>query len=842
MNKIILLDSNSLIHRAYHALPFLSNSKGQPTGAIYGFLNILLSIIKKENPTHIVAAFDLKAPTFRHKLFEEYKGTRKPMDDALKLQFEPLKELLVLMGIKVVSMEGFEADDILGTLSKKFEDPTIIVTGDKDSFQLVGENSKIFWTKKGVSELEEITLEKLQELGFESTKQFIDFKALRGDTSDNIPGIKGVGEKTAMNLLAKYHSLDGVFEHADEISGKIGETIRNSKEIAYLSKELSIINRDVPIECKLDDCVFEQEFDFAVKQKLIEFEMPSLISRMSFRGEEANANFQEDKIEFESIAIKNKEDFAKIFDGKDEFALLLGENVSVATDLHKEYIVEYVEDLFSDGISFEDTMQILRKKVIEKKLVAFDIKKMARENDFELKDYFDVKIAGHLAKGSVNIKSYDALFESEMMPQSAVSLLIAKNRFEKSLKEQNMMELFSNIELPLVKVLLNMELRGFSVEKEKLFELKKEFSLKIEELTKEIHQLAGQEFNIGSPKQMAEVLFVELGLKTGKKNKTGFSVNEDTLEKLKFEHPIIPLILEWRHMSKLNSTYVVGLSDLIEHGKIHTEFNQALTATGRLSSTNPNLQNIPQRAVESKQIKEAFVGTGDNLLISADYSQIELRLLAHFSEDEGLIEQYKMADDIHSATASQIFGVPVESVTPNMRRDAKAVNFGIVYGISDFGLATNLSIPVYKAKEFIEKYFETYPSVKKFLDGTIQFAKDNGYAITLKNRRRRLDEIHASNYIIRSSAERMAMNTPLQGSAADVVKIAMLKVEKRLVNMKSKMILQVHDELIVDASKDEVEEVAKILKEEMENAVELRVPLIANVEIGKNWGSMEKNS
>ncbi|MDD4839431.1 MAG: DNA polymerase I [Clostridia bacterium] len=841
MSKVILLDSNSLIHRAYHALPYLNNSKGQSTGAIYGFLNILLSIIKKEQPTHIAAAFDLKGPTFRNKMYAPYKGTRKPMDEALATQFEPVKKLIKLMGIKVVSLDGYEADDILGTLAKRFNEDTIIVTGDRDSFQLASDSTRIYWTKKGISEIEEINLEKLAEMGF-TPSSYIDYKALRGDPSDNIPGIAGVGEKTAITLLDKYKTLDKVLDSAQEIKGKIGETISNSREIAILSRDLATIDCDVPVDCELDEIVFDNTFSDAVKSFLLELEITSVLTRMKF----SDSNEKDEKIEMEeqpkvdTVAIKTEQQFKEVVKNvSEDISICIGEKIAFAFDKDTQYLVETAEDLFSTAMDFDSAVSKLKEVAKKKRVVAFDLKNLIRKYGFEIENGFDIMVAGHLVRGSATIKNIETLLGSERLDVNACNILRLAEVFEGELKKQDLEKLYNEVEYPLIFVLAKMEERGFSVEMSALEVLEKRFKERLEKLTTEIYESAGFEFNIGSPKQMAEVLFEKLNLKSGKKNKTGFSVNEAVLEKLSDEHPVIPLILEWRHLSKLLSTYVVGMKPLISHGKIHTDFNQTITATGRLSSTNPNLQNIPVRAVEAKEIKSAFVGTGDNVLVSADYSQIELRLLAHLSADEGLISQYRSAQDIHAATAAQIFGVPQSEVTSAMRRDAKAVNFGIVYGISDFGLSKNLSIPVWKAKEFIENYFATYPAVKAYLEGNIEFAKKNGYAITMLGRRRRLDDINASNYIVRSSAERMAMNTPLQGSSSDIVKVAMLKVEKRLENMKSKMILQVHDELIIDTDLAEVEKVKEILLEEMQNAVELKVPLTANVSSGKSWGDVK---
>lgn len=839
MNKIVLLDSNSLIHRAYHALPSLNNSKGQATGAIYGFLNILLSIIKKENPTHIAAAFDLKGDTFRNEMYKEYKATRKPMDVELASQFEPIKKLLRLMGIKIVEREGYEGDDILGTLAKRFDEDTIIITGDRDIFQLVADTTRIYWTKKGISEIEEIDLDKLKEMGF-TPKSYIDYKALRGDPSDNIPGIVGVGEKTAISLLEKYKTLDEVLIRADEIPGKLGQNISNSKDIALLSRALATINCDVSVECTLDCIKFSDKFSNEVRQYLLELEITSVLKRMNFDEDEEGEREVAEKHLVERILLKDETALRLAFENlSSEVAISVDKEIAFAFDTQTEFVVQTAENLFSDAIDFEKAVLLIKELVSAKKVIAFDLKRLNRKFGFNIENGFDIMVAGHLVRGSAPIKNLESLLESQSLESNACNILRLAQTLKDELKAQDLQELYEVIEFPLINVLAKMEERGFSVESNVLEKLELEYTKRLDEITGKIYLEAGFEFNIASPKQTAEALFERLGLQSGKKNKTGFSVSEDVLEKLKDAHPVVALILEWRHVNKLLSTYVVGLQPLISRGKIHTDFNQTITATGRLSSTNPNLQNIPVRAKESKEIKSAFVATGDNVLVSADYSQIELRLLAHLSGDERLIEQYQKARDIHASTAAQIFNVPESEVTSDQRRDAKAVNFGIIYGISDFGLAANLSVPMWKAKEFIENYFASYPKVKAYLDGNIEFAKEHGYAITMFGRRRRLSGINASNYLVRSGQERMAMNTPLQGSASDIVKIAMLNVEKRLENMKSKMILQVHDELIIDTAPYEVEQVEKLLVEEMQNAVELKVPLIANLSRGKDWGEMD---
>ena len=836
-NKILLLDSNSLMHRAYHALPNLKSTKGLYTGAIYGFLSILLKIIKEQNPTHIAAAFDLHGPTFRHEMYKEYKATRKPMDEELRQQVEPLKELITAMGIKIVSMQGYEGDDILGTLSKRFDDDCVIVTGDRDSFQLVSPTTKVFWTKKGVSDIEVYDVDRLLQDGF-TVQQFIDYKALRGDTSDNVPGIPGVGEKTAKQLLEQFGSLENILANADKIPGKLGQNVANNKELALLSKELVTINCNVPVECTLDDIAFTPVYSSAVKQKLAEFEITSLANRMTFDDTKEDAISVAKHVEKNVVSLTSEDEIVDAVKG-DRIAIVIGKNLSFAVDEKTEYTVSCVEDLFSEGIGFDQALETLKHLAKDRELVCYDYKNMSKEYGFSQEKFFDVMIAAHLARGSAPIKNIEQVLGADGYEIGAVELLAESENLRTQLAQQGLNELFFDVEQPLCVVLRNMEERGVRVSTDVLKALEAKYGAIIQRLTDEIFAITGEPFNIASPKQLGEVLFDKLGLPHGKKTKTGYSVSEDVLSNLADKHPIVNLVLEYRHYAKLQSTYVVGLQPLVNRGRIHTEFNQCITQTGRLSSTNPNLQNIPARSDEAKDIKSAFIASDGCVLVSADYSQIELRLLAHMSGDEQLIEAFNHDDDIHAITASQILGIPVSEVTPAQRRDAKAVNFGIIYGISGFGLAENLSIPQYKAREFIQNYFVMHPKVREFMDGCIADARERGYSLTMTGRRRNLSDINASNYMVRSAAERMAMNTPLQGSAADIIKIAMINVENRLKGMKSKMILQIHDELIIDAAKDEEEEVKKILSYEMENAVRLSVPLVAEAKVAENWGELK---
>lgn len=836
-NKILLLDSNSLMHRAYHALPNLKSSKGLYTGAIYGFLSILLRLIKEQKPTHIAAAFDLHGPTFRHEMFKDYKATRKPMDEELRQQVEPLKELITAMGIKIVSLQGYEGDDILGTLSKRFDDECIIVTGDRDSFQLVSPTTKVFWTKKGVSDIEVYDEERLLQDGF-TVSQFIDYKALRGDTSDNVPGIAGVGEKTAKQLLEKYGSLDEILAHAAEIPGKLGQNVQNGKDIAILSKELVTINCDVPVECTLDDIKFTPVYSQAVRTLLGQLEITSLAARMSFENGEDESVVELPKIEKKVVVLTTGQDIKAAIKG-DKIAVLIGENVTFAVDDKTEYKIDCVQDLFSEGVDFDEAVNVVKECAKDMELVCYDFKALSKAYGFDNSKFFDTMIASHLVRGSAPIKSVEQVLGADGLEVGAVELLVESDKLKEQLAKNELNHLFFDVEQPLCVVLRNMEQRGMCVSVAALKSLEEKYAERIATLTGEIYDLAGEHFNIASTKQLGEILFEKLMLPHGKKTKTGYSVSEDVLGNLSGAHPIIAKILEYRHYAKLQSTYVTGLQPLVKAGRIHTEFNQCITTTGRLSSTNPNLQNIPTRSEEAKDIKSAFVPSEGNVLVSADYSQIELRLLAHMSGDEQLIKAFNEGDDIHAITAAQILGKSVSEVTPAERRDAKAVNFGIIYGISGYGLAENLSIPQYKAKEFIANYFTMHPKVREFMDGCVKSARERGYSLTMLGRRRNLSDLNASNYMVRSSAERMAMNTPLQGSAADIIKLAMLGVEKRLASMKSKMILQIHDELIIDAAADEAEQVKKILSYEMEHAVKLSVPLIAEATSAKNWGELK---
>ena len=833
--KFLLIDANSLIHRAYHALPNLKSSKGQYTGAIFGFVNLFLKIVKEQRPTHIAAAFDLKGPTFRHEMYPQYKGTRRPMDEELAVQFQPIKDLLALMGVRCVSREGYEADDVLGTLSRTMDGECIVLTGDRDSLQLVSETTRVFRTVKGVTDIEVYDLARLAEDGF-TPATFIDYKALRGDPSDNIPGVAGVGEKTAKQLLDSYGTLDGVLEHADEVKGKLGETLRASREVAELSRKLATIVTDVPLDVTADDLLFENVYSPEVRARLAEYELNSLIPRMTFSGGEQTPVLP--AAEKETVVVSSAEDIRKAVSGG-EVAVVIGDEITFSCDGKTEYKADCAVDLFGGGMDYQAAAETLARVAAGGNTVCYDCKRLIKKYGFLGGDFFDAMIAAHLIRGSAPIKSLDAVIGGTGEGAGAAELFRFAEEARASLREQGLEKVFYDIEQPLVPVLADMEKRGVCVDSDTLAALKVKYEDKLARLSDEIFALAGQSFNIASPKQLGEILFDKLGLRHGKKTKTGWSVGEETLSAIAADHPVVGMILDWRHYSKLLGTYVTGMQPLVTHGRIHTEFNQCVTATGRLSSTGPNLQNIPVRGEEARDVKSAFTASEGCVLVSADYSQIELRLLAHFSGDENLVKAFVDGNDIHALTAANILGIPVSEVTPAERRDAKAVNFGIIYGMSDFGLAENLAIPKYKAKEFIDKYFSAHPAVRAYLDGCISSARETGFARTLFGRKRALSEINSSNYHLRTAAERMAMNTPLQGTAAEIVKVAMLAVHKRLENMRAKMILQIHDELVVDAPEAEADEVVKILKEEMEKAVALRVPLIVDTNAAKRWGDLK---
>ncbi|MDR3217035.1 MAG: DNA polymerase I [Clostridiaceae bacterium] len=881
--KLLLLDSNSLVNRAFYALgtsASLATRDGRPTGAVLGFMNMLLKLIDEEKPTHIAAAFDLKGPLIRHDIAPDYKGTRKPMPDELRLQIEPLKELLGKMGITVLSLQRYEADDVIGTAAAVAEREgvnTVIVTGDKDCLQLISEKTAVFLTKSGVRELKKYGLEELKEYGF-TPESFIDYKALAGDSSDNISGIPGIGEKTARDLLSEFGSLDVILASYEKMTGAKRVKIENGREAALRSKLLATIIRDVPVDIDFKKLAFKAEYGAEFLAGLQALELTGIIKRLKLStggagnaygagntGDIANVYGAGGAVDtgsvdgtddaggagntggartvasrtVELISVSKIEDMMRILSDCDTVALIADGEIRFATDAAREYAVDINLDLFGEGLDYDTAVAALLDAVRGKFVIAFDVKSFMHRGGVETVSggFFDCMLAAHLAGGSRPMREVEQAVNAYGLRKRAADLFVLRDILSEELVKLNLDGVFRDLETPLIRVLFNMEQRGFTADAGELRELGLKYERELSDLTAEIYRLAGMEFNINSPKQLGETLFEKLWLPHGKKNKSGgYSVDSDILEGLAAAHPVIPSILRYRKISKLKSTYADGLLKLIgADGKIHTSFKQCITTTGRLSSVEPNLQNIPTRNAESKEIRRAFKASEGRILVSADYSQIELRLLAHFSGDESLIDAYNKNADIHALTASEIFNVPLDAVTSTMRKNAKAVNFGIIYGISAFGLSEDLSMPVAAARGFIERYFNTYPRVKEFMNSNIAYAKEHGYVKTFGGRIRSIPEVSSANHNLRSFGERAAMNMPLQGAAADIIKIAMLGIEKRLSGRKSGLILQVHDELIVDAAKDEVELVKDIIREEMEGAVSFRVPLLVNVEVGTEW-------
>lgn len=843
MQTLVLLDSNSLINRAFYALPPLTNRQGQQTGAIFGFVNMFLKLVDKYKPDYVVAAFDRKAPTFRKKMYEGYKATRKPMPEELACQLEPLKRLLRAMKVQIAEIDGFEADDILGTLSKRSKCKTYIVTGDRDSLQLIDEKTTVLMTKKGISEIVEYDEARLKEDGF-TPSQIIDLKSLMGDSSDNIPGVAGIGEGTATKLLAEYGTLDNVYAHIDETKGALNRKLTEGKESAYLSYKLATIDRDCPIETVPEDMPFTQTYDSEVRDILLEFEFGKIADRLNFGQKETKA---------ETLAVKTQT-------ADSEAALLdalakIKESGLLAFDISQRifvggygvsYEVAISENLLGEGVDYNAFIRALEPLICDE-----DVRKLC----FDKKTYMhllepygvvmkgvcdDVMLKAYLCDSNRNYKSLSALATAYGVntDDGAAALVALDDILDSEMREKEQEKLYKELELPLVDVLYFMEKEGFKVDRKYLDELNGELTAETEKLAAEITDLAGEPFNINSTQQLAKILFEKLGLKHGKKTKTGYSTNVEVLESLRNEHPIIPAILQYRELVKLKSTYLDGMLPLIDkNGRIHTVFKQAVTATGRLSSTEPNLQNIPIRKESGKRIRKMFVPADGNVLVCGDYSQIELRLMAHMSGDKAMIDAFNGGEDFHRSTAAKLFGVPFEEVTQDMRRSAKAVNFGIIYGISDFGLSEDLGISVYEARRYMQNYFATYPGVKRFMDDCVAFAKENGYVKTLYGRKRYIPELQASVYATRAFGERVAMNMPLQGTASDIIKAAMIEVDKKLAEggYKAKLIMQVHDELIVDCPLSEKDNVEKLLKTCMQNVAELSVPLIADVGSGENW-------
>ena len=845
MDKLVLIDGNSLLNRAFYATPVFSTRDGRPTNAIFGFIKLLFKVLSDVKPQYLIVAFDLKAPTFRHKMFDGYKATRKPMPDELAAQVEPLKELLAEMHIAMCSKEGLEADDIIGTLSNKFDVHSYIYTGDRDSYQLVDEKTDVCFTRKGVSDLIKLNAGNFRaEVGLDPA-QIVDLKALMGDKSDNIPGVPVIGEKTARELIEKYGALDGVYANLGEIKGAVKTKLEDNRQSAYLSYKLAKIDRNCDIDIDISVCTPPQRFSAAVKKMFSAFEFRSLLKEDIFEevngAEEGSVNYPE---LIKDSSAEQFFDAAKAADGR--YFVVFGDcclhvwfgkeehELSLSASLLDDYLdhgqfVSCLKFLFSDDTN---TVIIDDFKSAMHSLAGFGVECRCKFEDLSLIVYLCGESGGETLKKLCGNRMLDYNYRA-----FCVGMLYEE--YKKSLEESGCMRLYEEIEKPLVKVLYDMETEGVTVSSDELEKLGKKYSAIIAELTAEIHADCGCEFNINSPSQLGEVLFEKLGLKSGKRGRNGkYSTNADILEKLAEENPVAGKVLRFRFYQKLLSTYIDGMRPFIgKDGLIHTTYNQTITATGRLSSANPNLQNIPVREEEGKELRKVFIPRSGNVFIDADYSQIELRLLAHFSGCKELIQAYNEGKDIHSITASQVFGVAPEDVTPKMRREAKAVNFGIIYGISEYGLARNLGIPFSTAKEYLERYFATYSAVKDYMNANVEFAREHGYVSTLTGRRRFIPELKSANVNIRQFGERAAMNMPLQGSSADIIKIAMINVERRLQSegLHAKLILQVHDELVLDCPLEEKDRAAELLQHEMENAVKLEVPLTVEVHSGNNW-------
>lgn len=862
MKKLLILDSNSILNRAFYGVRYLSAKDGTPTNAIYGFLNILLKLIKEQEPDYICAAFDVKAPTFRHKQYEGYKAQRKPMPEGLAAQMPLAKDVLRAMGVTILEKEGYEADDIIGTVARLCEESEIscfIATGDKDDLQLASDKTKVILTvtKSGYNETIIYDDKAVKEKYHVTPTEFIDVKALMGDPSDNIPGVKGVGEKTAMSLIEKHHSIEYIYENIDGIGlkGAMLQKMKDGREMAFMSKELATINRNTPIEFNAEECVFDGfENNGELYEILKRLELNSIIKKLDLSGGD-NVKENEDIFKDFSYQVGDKN-------------MISGDKVTVVLDFDGDNISSAAVGAGNNAVVLneqDDIKELLEDDSIAK--VMFDVKEaiVKLNGRIDIKNISDdTAIAAYLVDPAKNeytieklaseyfgtviekpeVKQLSLLDDvetdrSEYLAKCAVALGVLNECIGDKIKENGQEKLYQEVELPLVTVLAHLEINGFLVDDNQLKEFADKLGEKIDALTNEIYMLAGEEFNINSPKQLGVILFEKLELKPVKKTKTGYATNADVLEKLRDKHPIVNFIMEYRQLAKLKSTYCDGLTAVVNPNthRIHSVFTQTVTVTGRLSSTEPNLQNIPTRTELGREIRKMFVAKEGYVLVDADYSQIELRVLAHIANDETMINAFRNNEDIHAVTASQVLGIPLEDVTKEQRSSAKAVNFGIVYGIGEFSLAQDLHISVKEAKAYIESYLEKYHGVRNYMESIKEQAKKDGYVKTMLNRIRYIPELKSPNYNIRQFGERVALNTPIQGTAADIIKLAMVRVDNRLINegLKSKLILQVHDELIVEAHKDEVDKVKQILSEEMQGAMELNVPLKVDMSTGHSW-------
>lgn len=882
--KLMIIDGSSLLHRAFYALPLLSTKEGIYTNGIYGFLTMLYKVQEEKKPDYICVAFDKKGPTFRHEEYEQYKAHRQSTPSELAQQFPIIREILDAMKVQYLELTGFEADDIAGTLAKIGEEnklEVILVTGDKDYLQLATDNTKVLITRKGITELEEFDRNIIIEKYGITPEQLIDLKGLMGDQSDNIPGVPGIGEKTGLKLLKEYGTIENIYENIDNISGKkLKENLIENKHLAFLSKKLGEIMTTVPVAPSLEELKIEEPDWENLKKFYRELEFNSLLGKISDdstdNDEEENINLEYniiDELHYNDVidAIKKEKKFGFKFSISDnnyieDKIIALGiktqdtpTNIIYLEDGEKEFVDSF-KSIFEDkdiekiGHNLKSDIVILSRLGINVENITFDSmiaqylinpaqsSYSINEISKEYLNIYGVDEEALLGKGKSK-RSFGDLNEEELgnyLSFTLDTILNVEPKMKEIIKEQEMLDLYYNVELPLVEVLGSMEHYGFKIDTEELKRLGKEYDEEINSLTSEIYALADMEFNINSPKQLGEILFDKLSLPVIKKTKTGYSTDAEVLDKLKDQHPIIEKILRYRQIVKLKSTYIDGLLNLInkDTNRVHSSFNQTITTTGRISSTEPNLQNIPIRTDDGRKIRKAFIAENkDYVLVDADYSQIELRVLAHISNDPKLIEAFRNNEDIHRKTASEVFNVPKEEVSSVMRSRAKAVNFGIVYGISDYGLSRDLNISRKEAKEYIDNYLRNYKMVKEYMENIVEEGKEKGYVETILHRRRYIPELKAKNFNIKSFGERIAMNTPIQGSAADIIKMAMVKVynELKIRNLKSRLILQIHDELIIETQKDEIEEVKDMMKNIMENSIKLNVPLTVDLEVGDSW-------
>ena len=844
MEKFVIIDGNNLMFRAFYALPQLTNFKGEISNAVFGFTNMLTKVIKEINPKYIAVAFDIAKKNFRHEKFAEYKGTRKPTPPELVFQFPIAKEMLNKMNIKVVEEKGLEADDLMGCLSRQFDTENIIVTADRDSLQLINENTSVLCPVKGITETTLVTTKNIEEFYGVRADQVVDLKSLMGDSSDNIPGVAGIGEKTAKNLITEYGSLDNVYAHIEDIKGKQKEKLLAGKDSAYLSYELATIVTDKELDYKLEDFEYDFPFNNSVLDLFKRYQFNSLLKKTELFSDkvelkEENVDIVEidtiEKLNYLVSKLKNLHEINIYFD-KDY--------TSIFADV--EYKICCGEDLLSCGLDYHQFMfgiaEILENEKITKNV--FDSKSLKhylQNFGISLNGVgFDCLIARYLINSIAkpNVSLNDVMIECGIESKCmAYSIKLIKDMYYAKLEKMDLFHLYYDIEMPLMNLLFDMENQGFKVDKKELEELEIKYREEISKTESEIYECATYKFNIFSPKQLGEILFDKLQLNIASNKKKSTSI--EILNEIADRHPIVPLIIRYRTITKLYNTYILGFLNLLDsNDKIHTVFNQTLTSTGRLSSSEPNLQNIPVRTEEGRMLRKVFVPSNkEGFIVSADYSQIELRLLASFSGDEKLIEAFNNGEDIHARTASEIFGIPIDSVTSELRRQAKAINFGIVYGISDFGLSQNIGISRKEASNYINMYFERYPKIESYMKSNVEYCKENGYIKTIFGRIRPIPEINSSNYNLRTFGERAAMNMPLQGSASDIIKLAMVKIFDKFNSegLKSKIILQVHDELVVDCYPGELDKVKEILKSGMENVVDLSVKLLVNIESGKTW-------